>query len=122
MEEGAEEICEGIRNLVRSMFTSRSGDMLKSIGWTWGEVPAGSFTIASIRSGKNMGDEYATLRIKIYAGAGDAFYFRFHEYGTHKGLPARPTFYPTWKKMKTEFATKIRRRVKAAVREAWRNG
>lgn len=122
MEEGAEEICEYIRNLVRSTFTQRSGDMVRSIGWTWGELPPGTFMIDEVRSGRNRGDQYATLRIKIYAGAGDGFYFRFHEFGTKDGLPARPTFYPAWKAKRAEFREKIRARVRAAIREAWRNG
>ncbi|GEK71342.1 HK97 gp10 family phage protein [Paracoccus denitrificans] len=122
MEEGAEEICEHIRNLVRSTFTQHSGDMLRSIGWTWGELPPGTFMIDEIRSGRNRGDQYATLRIKIYAGAGDGFYFRFHEFGTKDGLPARPTFYPAWKAKRSGFRKKIRDRVRAAIRGVWRNG
>lgn len=122
MEEGAEEVCEYIRNLVRSTFTQRSGDMVRSIGWTWGELPPGTFMIDEIRSGKNKGDQYATLRIRIYAGAGDGFYFRFHEFGTKGGLPARPTFYPAWKAKRAEFRKLIRDRVRAAIREEWRRG
>lgn len=122
MEEGAEEVCEYIRHLVRSTFTQRSGEMVRSIGWTWGELPPGTFMIDQIRSGKNQGDQYAILRIRIYAGAGLGFYFRFHEFGTKNGLPARPTFYPAWKAKRAEFRKKIRDRVRLAIREAWRNG
>lgn len=122
MEEGAEEVCEYIRNQVRSLFKQETGTMIRSIGWTWGEVPAGSFVIDEIRSGANKGDQYATLRIKIYAGAGGAFYYRFHEFGTKDGLPARPTFFPGWKKMRPKFRARIRAAVKTAIKEAWANG
>lgn len=122
MEEGAEEICEYIRNLVRVTFAQHSGEMLRSVGWTWGDLPPGTFMIDEIRSGKNQGEQYATLRIRIYAGAGDGFYFRFHEFGTEHGLPARPTFFPAWKTKKAEFRKRIRERVRTAIREAWRNG
>ncbi|MDN3713346.1 HK97 gp10 family phage protein [Paracoccus cavernae] len=122
MEEGAEEICEYMRNLIRSNFKPGDGDLLRSVGWTWGEVPAGSFMIDEIRSGKTKGDQYATLRIKIYAGNRDAFYARFHEFGTKTGLPARPFFFPAWKAKRADFRKKIRNRVRAAIREAWRNG
>ena len=122
MEEGAEEVCDYIRNLVRATFKQDSGDMLRSIGWTWGDVPAGSFVIDEIRSGKNQGDQYATLRIKIYAGSKDAFYYRFHEFGTKDGLPARPTFFPAWKKMRPKFRARIRAAVRKAIKEAWANG
>lgn len=122
MEEGAEEVCDYIRNLVRATFKQDSGDMLRSIGWTWGEVPAGSFVIDEIRSGKNQGDQYATMRIKIYAGSKDAFYYRFHEFGTKDGLPARPTFFPAWKAKRADFRARIRTAVKQAIKEAYVNG
>lgn len=121
MEEGAEDICEYIRMLLRATFTQRSGEMLQSVGWTWGEVPAGTFMIDEIRSGRNKGDQYATLRIKIYAGSKDAFYFRFQEYGT-EDIPARPIFWPAWKAKKAEFRKRIRDRVRAAIRKEMRNG
>lgn len=122
MEEGAEEICEYMRGLIRANFRQGDGDLLRSVGWTWGDVPPGAFMIDEIRSGKNQGDQYATLRIKIYAGSRDAFYARFHEFGTKDGLPARPFFFPSWKAKKSDFRKKIRDRVRAAIREAWRHG
>lgn len=144
MEEGAEEVCEYIRNLVRATFKTDSGDMIRSIGWTWGDLPPGTFMIDEIRSGSNAGEQYATMRIKIYAGSKDAFYARFIEFGTrphslqtnasvdrdlrqsegawHPGAPARPFFFSTWKRQRTAFKRLIQKRVRAAIKEAWRNG
>lgn len=141
MEEGAEEICAMMRSLAKRGDT---GALQASIGWTWGELPLGSFMIDEIRTGPRQGDQYATLRLKIYAGSKDAFYARFVEFGTrphslarnasvdrgkrqgqggsHPGTPARPFFYPSWKKMRTAYRQDIRRRVRAAIRAAWRNG
>ena len=113
MEEGAQEIVEEMKRLV----PVDSGDLRDSIGWTWGDVPAGSFTIADIRSGKNKGDQYATLRIKIYAGNREAFYARFVEFGTKTGSPAQPFFFPAWKSGKAEFRRNIRAAVRAAIRQ-----
>lgn len=119
MEEGAEEIVEAMR----AAAPFKSGDLRRSIGWTWGDLPPGTFMIDEIRSGKNQGEQYATLRIKIYAGAGEGFYARFHEFGTKDGkTPARPFFYPTWKSKKAALRKKIRERVRAAIKEAWANG
>lgn len=140
MEEGAEEICDFMRQLV----PKRSQNLRNSIGWTWGEVPPGAFMIDEIRSGQNQGDQYAKLQIKIYAGSKDAFYARFVEFGTqphsltptadisrnkkqslgrrHPGATAQPFFFPAWKAKRAEFRRKIRARVQAAIREAWRNG
>lgn len=118
MEEGAQEIVEAMQ---AAATRGKTGNLIASIGWTWGELPPGTFMIDEIRSGKNQGDQYATMRIKIYAGSKDAFYARFHEFGTKK-MPARPFFYPTWKAKRADFRRKIHNRVRAAIREAWRNG
>lgn len=115
MEEGAQEIVEAMRALA----PVDSGDLRDSIGWTWGEVPAGSFVIDEIRSGRNRGDQFATLRIKIYAGSRDAFYARFVEFGTRTGGPAQPFFFPAWKKERAKFRKRIRDRVKKRIREAF---
>ena len=118
MEAGAQEIVDEMKRLV----PIDSGDLRDSIGWTWGDVPAGSFVVDEIRSGKNKGDQFATLRIKIYAGSRDAFYARFVEFGTRTGSPAQPFFYVTWSKEKAKFRRRIRASVKQAVKEAWTNG
>lgn len=118
MEDGAEEIVNAMRAAAPK---GASGDLIASIGWTWGELPPGTFMIDEIRSGKNQGQQFATMRLKIYAGSKDAFYARFVEFGTVK-MPARPFFYPTWKRMRTQFRRDIRNRVRAAIREAFRNG
>lgn len=140
MEDGAADIVRQMQSLVRR----RSGKLADSIGWTWGDLPPGTFMIDEIRSGKNKGEQFATLRLKIYAGSRDAFYARFVEFGTaphslatnastlrnkrqgqgasHPGTVAQPFFYPTWKKMRAKYRRDIRNRVRAAIREAWRNG
>lgn len=115
MEEGAEEIVDWMKAAV----PVDSGKLRASINWTWGDVPAGSFTIADIRSGPNAGEQYATLRIKIYVGA---FYGRFVEFGTKNGMPAQPFFYPIWRKNRARFRARIRASVRQAIREAYANG
>lgn len=114
MEEGA----QGIVDAMRMAAPIQSGDLRDSIGWTWGEVPAGSFMIDEIRSGKNKGDQYATLRIKIYAGNRDAFYARFQEFGT-RSQPAQPFFYVTWSKERAKFRRRIRDRIRKRIKEAF---
>lgn len=117
MEEGAAEIVAEMKRLA----PVQSGALRDSIGWTWGEVPAGTFVIDEIRSGANQGDQYATLRIKIYAGSKEAFYARWQEFGT-KDHPASPFFFPAWKKMRPKFRARIRAAVRKAIKEAWING
>jgi HK97 gp10 family phage protein len=114
MEEGAQEIVDAMKMAA----PIESGDLRASIGWTWGEVPAGSFMIDEIRSGKNKGDQYATLRIKIYAGNKDAFYARFIEFGT-RSQPAQSFFFPTWKRDRAKFRRRIRDRIRKRIKEAF---
>ena len=117
MEEGAAEIVAEMKRLA----PVESGKLRDSINWTWGDVPAGSFTIADIRSGKNSGEQYATLRIKIYAGSREAYYARWQEFGT-KNHPAQPFFFVAWKAQRAKFRKRIRDAVKTAIKEAYANG
>lgn len=113
MEEGAQEIVDAMKLIA----PEKSGDLRDSIGWTWGDLPPGTFMIDEIRSGKNKGEQYATLRLKIYAGSREAFYARFQEFGTIN-QPAHPFFFPTWKRMKAKFRRKIATAVRKAVKES----
>ena len=112
MEEVAQDIVEAMRAAAPKGKTGRLRD---SIGWTWGDLPPGTFMIDEIRSGRNQGDQYATLRIKIYAGNREAFYARFQEFGT-RSQPAQPFFFLTWSKEKAKFRRQIRTAVRAAIR------
>ena len=116
MEECAAEIVAEMKLLV----PVDSGDLRDSIGWTWGDIPAGSFMIDEIRSGKNAGDQYATLRIKIYAGNKDAFYARFIEFGTKTGVRAQPFFFAAYKKWggKAKFRARVRAAIRKRIKEA----
>ena len=117
MEECAAEIVAEMKTLA----PVDSGDLRDSIGWTWGDIPAGSFMIDEIRSGKNAGDQYATLRIKIYAGNKDAFYARFIEFGTKTGVKAQPFFFAAYKKWggKAKFRARVRAAIRKRIKEAF---
>ena len=126
MEEGAELIVQEMKKAAPVLKDTtnkrrRPGALRDSINWTWGDVPAGSFTIADIRSGKNAGEQYATLRIKIYAGSREAYYARWQEFGT-KNHPAQPFFFVAWKAQRAKFRKRIRDAVKTAIKEAYANG
>lgn len=120
MEEGAEEIVADMRARAPR---GETGNLRAGIGWTWGDLPPGTFMIDEVRSGKNKGDQYATMRITFYAGASQGFYARFHEFGTKDGkTPARPFFYPTWKAQRAKYRALIRKKVRDAIKKAWDNG
>ena len=114
LEEGAQEIVDAMKKAA----PVQTGDLRDSIGWTWGDLPPGTFMIDEIRSGRNQGDQYATLRIKIYAGNREAFYARFQEFGT-RSQPAQSFFFPTWKRERAKFRRRIRERVRTRIKEAF---
>lgn len=60
------------------------------------------------------GSDYGAMALTIFAGGGDAFYARFHEFGTVK-MPANPFFYPVWRKKKRGFKRRMKNAVRAAL-------
>jgi HK97 gp10 family phage protein len=88
------------------------GALRDSIGWTWGEAPAGSLVIGTVG-----GRGYGTLRITIYAGGREAFYARFQEFGTVK-MAANPFFFPVWRARRRRTRSRITRSISKAIKEA----
>ncbi|GLS87687.1 hypothetical protein GCM10010873_26610 [Cypionkella aquatica] len=108
MEKSAEQVCEMMRRLV----PKDKGDLLRSIGWTWGDAPKGSLAVG--RVGNN---DYGTLRITIYAGGTkESFHALFQEFGT-KDMAANPFFYPSWRAKRRGVKTAITRAMNKAIRE-----
>lgn len=88
------------------------GTLQASIGWTWGDAPAGTLTIGSVG-----GREYGSMRITIYAGGGDAFYARFQEFGTVKQV-ANPFFFPVWRANRKRVRGRISRAISKAIKQS----
>ena len=106
MEATAENVVRDMRNIAPK---GETGNLVRSISWTWGEAPAGSITIGKSTAGRS----YGAMTLTIYAGDGAAFYARFQEFGT-KDMPASPFFYPIWR----IWRRRVRSRIAAAVRRA----
>ena len=109
MEDIANDITDEMWSRV---LQGKTGVLGASIGWTWGDAPAGSMTIGTV--GKA---EYGTMRITIYAGGDEAFYAWFHEFGTVK-MPANPFFFPVWRAEKRRVRSRISRAMSKAIRES----
>lgn len=122
MERGAEEMVQEMRRVAPFDAATPDGIHLREhIGWTWGDAPAGSFTMGEIKSGPDAGIEYAALRITVYANPKDKKgrpYASWVEFGTKSGNTARPFFWVTFRK----YRRRIRSRVLKAIREAIKNG
>ena len=101
------------------------GTLRDSIGWTFGDAPKGAIKVATIKEG--------LLRLTIFAGNEKAFYARFVEFGTaphvqggqfagtqHPGNPAQPFFFVSYRAMKKEIKSIVRKAIQEAVRKAIR--
>ena len=118
MEKGAEELVAMMRRLV----PIDQGALRDSIGWTWGNAPAGSITIGTVR-----GRAYGTMRITIYAGNKNTLVdgqggFQFQnallqEFGT-KNAPANPYFYVSWRTLKRRVRSRITRETRKALKNS----
>lgn len=130
--KGAEELVDMMRRLVPR---GKTGKLAKSIGWTFGEAPEGSFAIDTLSS------RDARVKATIYAGSKEAFYVRFVEFGTaphsiatnasvkrnlrqdqgtlHPGARAKPFFYPSYRALRRRIRSRVTREVKKAVRKGF---
>lgn len=117
MEALADEIVRHAKSLV----PKESGDLERSIGWTWGAPPKGSLTLGKVASSA-LGKQ---LTITIFAGNDEAYYARWVEFGTaahvngglfagsqNPGAARQPFFYPAWNARKKE----VRKRMRQALR------
>jgi HK97 gp10 family phage protein len=109
MEKSAAEIVAAMKTLV----PVETGHLRDSIGWTWGDPPAGSVVL-----GKSSALE--GLTITIYAGEGehDVFYARFVEFGTAHAH-AHPFFFPAYRLYKKRAANRIKRAIRTSVKKNW---
>lgn len=131
MERSADEIVA----MAKSLCPVDEGALRDSIGWTWGNAPAGSVIVGRVGEGE--------LTITLYAGSNEAFYARWVEFGTqgavrgqrvadgrrkgkmrksyrsHPGTAAQPFFYPAYRLLKKRSASRIKRAVAKAVKENW---
>ncbi|WP_347139436.1 HK97-gp10 family putative phage morphogenesis protein [Paracoccus sp. SSK6] len=112
MEDGASLIVREMKALA----PYETGALRDSIGWTWGNAPKGSLSIASVKG------RVAGLFITIYVGTRDkslgdqdAYYARWQEFGT-KNMPANPFFFVVWRANRRSFRSGINRAVRNAVK------
>jgi HK97 gp10 family phage protein len=126
MEAGAEELVKMMKRLA----PVDDGDLRESIGWTWGNAPAGSKVLTQTDP-----DERG-LKITVYAGNKKAYYSTFVEFGTaphnvatgggnkgfdgvasgHPGSRAQPFFFPSYRALKKRIQSRIRREMKKAIK------
>lgn len=107
-----EKLADEIVKEMKAAAPKKKGTLAASIGWTWGDAPAGSMVLGTFN-----GTAYGAMQLTIYAGGGDAHHARFQEFGTVH-MPANPFFYPVWRKKKRGFRRRMANAVKAALEAA----
>ena len=107
LERSAAEI---VATMKRFATRGRTGNMADSVGWTWGDAPAGTMKVGVVR-----GKVYGSLSITIYAGGKEAFYARFQEFGT-KEMRAHPFFFPAWRAHKKKVNARLKRAMTKAIK------
>lgn len=113
-----EDIADDVVEEMWSRVPYDTGRLAASIGWTWGEAPAGSLTIGTVR-----GNDYGTMRITIFVGKrgnnlyDEGWYAPFIEFGTSK-MAARPFFYPVWRARRKRVKSRIARAISKGIKES----
>jgi hypothetical protein len=116
LEKSAAEMVAAMRQLAPDW-------LAPSIKWTWGEAPAGAFTLHALG-----GAESGNLRITIYSADFRARWFEFgtgdryqKSTGRYTGrITATPFFWPGFRLVQKRAQRRIAAAVSRAVREAMR--
>lgn len=99
LQKYAEQIVAQMKALV----PVDQGDLRDSINWTFGKPPKGAIVFGGFKG--------ADLRVKIYAGGGDAFHAGFQEFGT-QNMPASPYFFVVWRANRSRVKAGITRTIR----------
>lgn len=129
LEKGAQEIA----TMARVMAPESSGDLKRSIGYTFGEFIPENSNVRGVQGGAGLGDP--DLSVTVHAGDAKAFYAAFIEFGTaphpqggqfagtqHPGTAPQPFFFPAYRLLKKRVKGRINRSVKKAARDAVAKG
>ncbi len=88
-----------------------TGALRDSIGWTFGDAPQGSFSLAK----SSRGGDRASVAVTVYAGGGGAFYGWMQEQGTVK-MPAHPFFFSSYRVLKKRIKSRTSRAMNKAIK------
>lgn len=97
-----------VKDMQRVAPRGRTGRLRKSIKATMGD--RGGVTVGNVR-----GRSYGTIRAIVSAGAGNAFYARWVEFGTIK-TAARPFFFPVYRARRKKIRAAINRSINKAIK------
>ena len=105
LEKSADEIVA----LAKRFVPVDSGALRDSIGWTWGDAPDGSVSVAESVAWRGE-------KITIYAGSRKAFYAAWVEFGTQTAS-AHPFFFPAYRFRKRTAKGRITRAIRKGLKQ-----
>jgi len=121
-----EAVADDIVRMMKSLVAVDNGDLQKTIGWTWGEAPKGSLTVAKIAP-KNIG---VGLELTIFAGNSEIYWGRWIEFGIaphtngglfagskHPGTAAQPFFFVSYRANKKGAKAAIRKAIRSSAKK-----
>ncbi|GAA4218625.1 hypothetical protein GGQ68_002512 [Sagittula marina] len=123
VERNAEKVCDEMRLMLAVQYPAVAAKV--EIGWTWGDAPTGSFTIARASNGA----ETTALSVAIYArgkqGSGlSAAWFEFGtaervtKSGARRGrITAGPFFYTVFRANRQRVQASLRATLRRAVKK-----
>ncbi len=109
-------------------------EIRRSIKWTWGDAPEGTYTLATASGGS----KYETLRITVYTDRHEAWFAHFFEFGTEQrqrkrvggyfkgakvksldtgSITAQPFFFPTYRANRKRIKSRLNRALVRAVKK-----
>lgn len=91
-----------------------SGDLRRSIGYTFGNYQADNANVRGVNAGSGVGDP--DLTVTIHAGDAKAYYAAFVEFGT-VDTSAQPYFFPAWRLTKRRVKGRISRATTKAAKQ-----
>ena len=100
----------------RSFAPVDSGDLRRSISYTFGNYKPANANVRGISSGGDVSKD-PDLSVTVHAGDAKAYYAGFVEFGV-QDAPAQPYFFPAYRLTEKRVKRRINRAVNAAARKA----
>ncbi len=115
MEQGAEEMVGMMKRLV----PVDTGALRDSIGWTWGDAPAGAMVLGKSKASGGQGRKVITIyagNLQTMVGSRNQFQLaRLQEFGT-QAMNAQPYFFPSYRALRKRVRGRITRNMKKAIK------
>ncbi len=119
--------CDELVAMMKSRVPSDQGKLRDSIGWTFGDAPAGAVTVGTVADKK-----FGQIKATVYAGDETTMVYnsrgipfqnaKLQQFGTRGGTPASDYFLGSWQVLKRRIRSRITRKVNAEIRRVYANG